>query len=103
MHQNLFLMRFKKYLNVILKKSKKSMKDIERLFFELSQIIIFIPDNELELYLNHAKRISPDPDDVLYFAFALKLQCPIWSNDKKLKEQKEIIVYSTEDLLVKEY
>jgi predicted nucleic acid-binding protein len=88
-----------KYLKVILKKSKKSIEELERLMFELSQIIVFIPTNDLHPYLTYAKQISPDPDDALYLALALTLQCPIWSNDKRLKEQKEVIVYSTEDLL----
>ena len=35
----------------------------------------------------------------MYFALALKLNCGIWSNDKKLKNQDKVKVYSTEDLL----
>jgi len=45
-----------------------------------------------------AEKISPDPNDLMYFALALKLKCPIWSNDKELKKQNEVIIYSTEDL-----
>jgi predicted nucleic acid-binding protein len=45
-----------------------------------------------------AKKISPDPDDVLYFAAAIRIRCGIWSNDKKLKNQEQIPVYSTHDL-----
>ena len=33
-----------------------------------------------------------------YFALALKLNCAIWSNDKKLKEQNKIQVCSTHEL-----
>lgn len=33
-----------------------------------------------------------------YFALALKLKCPIWSNDKKLKEQNIITIYHTHEL-----
>jgi len=32
-----------------------------------------IPLNDFEEYLEKAKYISPDPDDVQYFALALKL------------------------------
>ncbi len=46
-----------------------------------------------------AKEISPDEKDILYIALALKLNCPIWSGDKKLKEQSIIEVYNTKDLI----
>ena len=49
--------------------------------------------------LEEAKKICPDRDDVPYFALALKFNIPIWSNDKKLKEQNKIKVYSTQDIL----
>jgi len=34
----------------------------------------------------------------MYFALALKMKCPIWSNDKRLKEQKTIKIISTDEL-----
>ena len=46
-----------------------------------------------------AEKITPDPNDAEYFALALKLGCGIWSNDKKLKEQDKIKIYSTSDLI----
>ena len=50
-------------------------------------------------FIDGAERISPDPKDTSYFALALKLNCPIWSNDKKLKEQNKIKIYSTEEIV----
>jgi predicted nucleic acid-binding protein len=46
-----------------------------------------------------AKKICPDPKDAFYFAAALKLNCAIWSNDKELKNQNYVKVYSTSDLV----
>ena len=40
-------------------------------------------------YMSEADSISPDPDDVQYFALALKLGCPIWSNDPHFREQSD--------------
>ncbi len=54
---------------------------------------------EISEFLKEAKEISPDSDDVEYFALALKLNCPIWSEDKLLKKQSKVKVYSTSDLL----
>ena len=38
-------------------------------------------------------------ESVKYFALALKLNCPIWSEDKALKKQSKVKVYSTSELL----
>jgi len=46
---------------------------------------MIISKNEVKTFIKKAEQISPDPDDVLYFATALKLNCGIWSNDKELK------------------
>jgi predicted nucleic acid-binding protein len=58
-----------------------------------------VPKEEMEAYLDEAKRISPDQGDVPYFAPALKMGCGIWSNDTILKNQKAIAVFSTKDIL----
>ena len=49
-------------------------------------------------YVEEAEKLTPDPDDMAYFALALKLNCSILSNDKKLKEQNKIEVYNTHEL-----
>jgi len=49
--------------------------------------------------MKKADEISPDPDDEMYFATALKQNIGIWSNDKEMKKQKVIDVYSTNDLV----
>jgi len=58
-----------------------------------------IPKNDVREFVKKAEQISPDPDDVLYFATAIRLNCGIWSNDKELKKQKHVKIYSTSDLL----
>ncbi|HII54240.1 hypothetical protein COT30_00730 [Candidatus Micrarchaeota archaeon CG08_land_8_20_14_0_20_49_17] len=45
-----------------------------------------------------AKKISPDPGDWPFFALALAKNCAVWSNDKKLKNQKQVTVYDTTEL-----
>jgi len=62
-------------------------------------IIKFVPLSAYKEYLSKAKEISPDPNDIDIFALALKLNCPIWSNDKELKKQNVVKVYSTKELI----
>ncbi|MEK6954168.1 MAG: PIN domain-containing protein [Candidatus Micrarchaeota archaeon] len=45
-----------------------------------------------------ALEFVPDRNDWPYFAVALLKGCAVWSNDKRLKEQKKIKVISTEEL-----
>ena len=76
-------------------------KDFEEILNEIKSrsIVKFVPEIEYEEYLSKAKNISPDPEDIPIFALALKLNCPIWSNDKRLKKQNVIKVYSTRELI----
>lgn len=65
----------------------------------LSWKINFVPTTEFRDFLEEAKSISPDPDDVEYFAPALKLKSAIWSNDNALKKQSVVKVFSTPELI----
>jgi len=43
--------------------------------------------------------ITTDKDDVDFVALSLKINAPLWSNDKGLKEVDEIQVLTTKELL----
>ena len=90
---------FLKYDELILKKMDKSKEKYIEILHCLNDIINFIPEEEFSEFLDEAQMISPDIRDIAYISLALKLKCDIWSNDKKLKEQNKIKIYSTEDLL----
>lgn len=85
----------------ILKKSRITEKELEEVFREIVQNsdTEIIPKNEFYNQIEPAKKICPDIDDIHYFALALKLNCPIWSNDKKLKEQNTIKVLNTKEII----
>ena len=90
---------FEKYKQRILEKTERTPEELEELMDILKKKIKTVPNEETEKFVSDAEKISPDKKDVDYFALALKLKCPIWSQDKALKEkQKEVAVYSTDDL-----
>ncbi len=60
-----------------------------------------ISEEDLSEKLEEAKSISTHPKDILYFAVALKLDCPIWSGEKRLKNQQKVKVYNTKDIIEK--
>lgn len=90
---------FEKHKEEIIEKTERSTEEFFRLLEILKRRITFIPLEELTPYVKEAERITPDPKDMVYFALALKLKCAIWSNDKKLKEQDTVKVYSTEEVM----
>ncbi|RLG30353.1 hypothetical protein DRN98_07420 [Methanosarcinales archaeon] len=86
------------------KEEVKSKAKIADRVFELSkkgllEYVTIVPLDEFKEFWIEAEQISPDPDDVEYLAVALSLNCAIWSNDKRLKKQSLIKVFSTSDLL----
>ena len=88
-----------KHKEEILSKTERTAADFYNLLEILKRRIIFVPFEELIEYAKDAEKITPDPDDMAYFALALRLNCGIWSNDKQLKEgQSKIKVYNTEDV-----
>jgi predicted nucleic acid-binding protein len=90
---------FVKYRNPLLEKTRRTEEEFEALMSILKKKINTIPREETGEHIREAERISPDKNDAEYFALALKLKCSIWSNDKKLKEQDKVKVYSTRELL----
>ncbi len=83
----------------LLGKTEHTIEEFFNLLEILKRRIIIIPLEELVSYVEEAEKLTPDPQDMVYFALALKLNCVIWSNDKKLKEQTKIKVYNTKELM----
>lgn len=84
---------------VIGRKSKLTIEEIERFITILKEQIEIIPEQEFLSYREEAIKICPDKKDIVYFALALYLQCSIWSNEKQLKNQKSVKVYATHELI----
>ena len=92
---------FTKHISQISAKTSLDEPELSRLLkglIDTSKIKI-ANNEELVLFLKDADKICPDPDDVQYFALALKHKCPLWSNDKALRRQSRVKVLSTEDIL----
>jgi len=87
------------YKQEILSKTHRSESDFNDVLNLFNEIIHLIPNYKTFEFLDKAREICPDEKDLEYFALALKLNCAVWSNDKVLKQQNKVIVYSTEDLV----
>ncbi len=83
----------------IIKKSQLTEDEISHLLFILKQKIKIVPEEEFIEYRGKAEIICPDAKDVVYFALAIHLQCAIWTNERKLREQEQITIYATHELM----
>lgn len=83
----------------ILEKSRLGKEEFSWLFDILKHNIIIIPEEDFLMFREKAEDLCPDQKDIVYFALALYLQCPIWSNEKKLKNQRDILIYATHELM----
>jgi predicted nucleic acid-binding protein len=95
-----FLMvEVEKHSREIIKKTGLSTEEIGKVLDFLEKEIDFVSFEEFEEFYKKAEEISPDPNDVQYFALALKLDGAIWSNDKPLKKQFVVDVLSTGEII----
>lgn len=74
----------------------------EEAYLQAAEIIVSnvnqIPMREYAHLKERAENISPDRKDWSFFAVAIYLKCPIWSNEKRLKDQNKIAVYNTAEI-----
>jgi predicted nucleic acid-binding protein len=83
----------------VLKYAKINLEEFNRKFSELEQLLDIIPKDSFKEFELPAKTISPHEKDIPLFALALKLKCPIWSNEPAFKNQSKVNVFSTRDMV----
>ena len=77
----------------------KSTDDFEFIMSALESFINAKSPEFFNEFKSEAEKVSPHFKDAPFFALALKLDCPLWSNEKLHKKQSKVKVYSTSELL----
>lgn len=86
----------------IMKTAKIDRVEFSFLFSLLERKVETIVKSEYEDSLSEAGGISPHEEETKddpYFALAMSLNAPIWSDEKEFKEQSQVKVLSTRELL----
>ena len=99
-----FLFKLKKYKEYLIKKTKLKKSEFKQIIDDILESVYLIPIKEYYAKLIEARKIIGDVDekDIPFIAVALSIRNDgIWSNDKHFKEQSEIKVYTTNDLILK--
>jgi len=87
----------KKNKSDVLKYGKINSEQFNEILSELFKSIKVIPNDLFKQFRSEAEQLIHDKD-IPVFALALKLKCPIWSNEPLFKQQSSIEVFNTEDL-----
>lgn len=80
-------------------KLKQTAEETDIVIDELLRTIEVIPLNEYGHMVKNSVETCPDEYDAPYFALAIHLKIPIWSNDKRLKKQNSVKVLNTREVL----
>lgn len=84
----------------LLKFSMLNIAELRFLIDDLFKNIRYIPKSEYESFLKEAIEIFPEhPKDAPYFALSLKLNIPLWSNEKLHKTQSKVKVFNTSEII----
>ncbi|MFH1053966.1 MAG: PIN domain-containing protein [Candidatus Woesearchaeota archaeon] len=98
---NLLFEEVENNMGLIIKKSMLSIEDLMQIIKILRRKVTIISEIEFLDYREDAIKICPDPKDLAYFALALYMKCPIWTNERRLRNQDKIEIYSTQDIIGK--
>ncbi|MFH1152109.1 MAG: PIN domain-containing protein [Nanoarchaeota archaeon] len=88
----------KKNKQDILKYSKLNLEQFNLKLLELFTFVETIPKDSFKEFKSQAEQLIHEKDTP-FFALALKLNCPIWSNEPSFKEQSEVIVLSNKEVI----
>jgi len=80
-------------------KLRQTKEETDCVVHELLHNIEITPLTDYRHLIEKALEISPDEFDSIYFALALHLRIPLWSNDKRLKNQSVVKVFNTREVL----
>ncbi len=73
--------------------------EFDRLIAVLLGRINIVPEEEFKQLIKEALKLVTHPEDAPFIAVSLDRNIPLWSDDKALKQQSVVKVFSTEELL----
>src|SRR3989338_2009443 len=97
-----------KYSLEIIRKSGLTKERFDKRRRELVEKVSFIPLNGYSDFFKQAEFLankfskehkSEFLEDIDFFTLALRLDCPIWTNDRLFKRQSEVSVLTTKEMI----
>jgi len=88
-----------KHKQEIIDKAGINESEFSKLIKILLSNLNIVPEIEFKNFKNQALELVTHPEDAPFIALCLAKNIPIWSEDKDLKKQKIVKVFSTLELL----
>jgi len=86
----------------LLFKTHRTEDEFSELLSVFKDRVKLIPEQDFCQFMPEADKIFPKhTKDAPYFAIALMLNCPIWSEEKLLKRQTKVQIFDTKELFDK--
>ena len=82
----------------VMKYGKINSEQFNNMLSSLVKFIRIIPKESFKKQESQAKELIHEKDTP-FFALAIKLNCPIWSNEPAFKSQNEIKIFNTRELM----
>lgn len=82
----------------VLEYSGLNSRQFDKQLSKLLALVEIVPDESFKEFESKAKQLIHDKD-VPIFALALKLSCPIWSNEPRFKRQSEVVIFSNREMI----
>jgi predicted nucleic acid-binding protein len=93
------LQELSEYEEMIRKKTKLTKEEFNLLFSLLFEKIEIIPKEEYKDFIDEAKTLIDDIDDIPFIALSLAIKVDgIWTDDAHFKTQKQFTVFRTKEL-----
>jgi predicted nucleic acid-binding protein len=94
------IIEIKRHEKLISRKSGQTLDEVRDLIRKLLKYVTILRNNLFLDYREEAGRIigKIDEDDIPFIAAALYLNCPIWSDDRHFKKQKEVKIFTTKEI-----
>ena len=89
----------KKHKEEILFEARIRTSEFNELLSLLSTFVEFIEESKYIEFIDEAKSLIPKHlKDVDFFALAIRLNCPLWSNEELHKKQSRVKIFDTDEL-----
>ena len=73
--------------------------EFDELISTLLANVAIVPESEFKQYKEQALTLVKHPEDAPFLALSMAKGIPLWSNDKELKQQTNVKVFSTGNLV----
>ncbi len=93
------LQEIEEHKQEIKEKAKLSEELYQQKKNKLKEEVCFISTEKYKVSMKKAEKSCPDKDDIDFVALAIHMNCPLWTNDARLKQVISLKVFSTKELI----